>query len=87
MPKMTLMGGEKDGLDIPIRAEYRPDIFYAVPNNDDEQIRKTKGTNAKQAMRDKLAVLAYEFDPKTSTTEVFRMIRTPAKDKARTTNL
>jgi hypothetical protein len=85
MPKMQLMLGEKDGLDIPIRAEYRPDIFYAVPNDDDEKIRKTKGTNAKQEMRDKLARLAYEYDPDTSTNEVFRMVRVPSKDKARIT--
>lgn len=86
MPKMMLMGGEKDGLELPIRiATDRPDIFYAVPNNDDEKIRKIKGTTNKLELRDKLAVLAYEFDPEASDDETFRMKRTPAKDKARIT--
>lgn len=86
MPKMVLFGGEKDGLEIPIRlASDRPDIFYAVPNLDDEKIRKTKGTTNKLELRDKLAILAYEFDPEASDDETLRMKRTPAKDKVRST--
>lgn len=86
MPKMQLMGGEKDGLEIPMRrANDRPDIFFAVPNHDDEKIRKIKGTTNKLELRDKLAVLAYEFDPESSDEETFRMNRTPAKDKVRST--
>jgi hypothetical protein len=86
MPKLMLMGGEKDGLEIAIRvAADRPDIFYAVPNVDDEKIRKIKGTTNKLELRDKLAILAYEFDPEASDDETFRMKRTPDKDKVRST--
>jgi hypothetical protein len=85
MPKMVLVGGEKDGLgqdgELSLSAKDRPNVFYAVPNVDDEKIRNAKGNQYKHELRDKLAVLAYQYDPYTSTTDVFYMDRTPALDK------
>lgn len=83
MPKsrMVLTNGEKDGLELPISASDVPQVFYAVPNLDDEKIIKTRGNAAKLELRDKLAVLAYKLDITNSTSEIFRMIRTPSLDK------
>lgn len=83
MPKsrMVLTNGEKDGLELPISPSDVPQVFYAVPNIDDEKITKTKGNAAKLELRDKLAVLAYRLDVTNSTSEVFRMVRTPSLDK------
>lgn len=81
MPKMQLFGGEKDGWDTTVSLDGRPDVFYAVPNNDEDKIKKTKGTNAKQELRDRLAVLAYKYDPDSSTANHFKMCRAPELDK------
>lgn len=83
MAKMVLMGGEKDGWDCDISSDTRPDVFYAVPNTDEEKIKKTKGTDAKHQLRDQLAVLAYKFDPVSSTGDRFRMNRCQELDKVR----
>lgn len=79
--KMILMLGERDGQEIPISPSDRPDVFYAVPNLDEQKITETKGNDNKRALRDKLAVLAYEYDVQTSTSTVFRMKRNAALDK------
>jgi len=85
--KMVLYGGEKDGYgqdgEVTISAHDCPNIFYAVPNIDDEKIRATHGTDAKRELRDKLAVLAYEFDGESSTHDLFVMRRNPKLDKVR----
>jgi hypothetical protein len=82
MGTLVCYGGEKDGLEVrDIPPNACPRIFYAVPNLDDEKIRRTKGNAAKRELRDKLAVLAYEFDSLISTREVFVMRRNPALDK------
>ena len=78
---MVLMMGEKDGLEITISPEDRPDIYYAVPNLDMEKIKSTHGNEAKRELRDRLAVLAYKFDPLTSTEERPVMRRNAALDK------
>ena len=81
--KMYLFGGEKDGDVVPISAEDRPDVFFAVPNLDMDKITKTKGTEAKRETRDRLAILAYQFDPQASGPNRFVMRRNAALDKVR----
>jgi hypothetical protein len=83
--KMVLHGGEKDGYgqdgELFIRVEDCPTVFYAVPNIDEERIRATHGTDAKRELRDKLAILAYEFDGEASTDDCLVMRRNPKLDK------
>jgi hypothetical protein len=85
--KMVLTGGEKDGLgqngELLVEETDRPEVFYAVPNLDEDKIKKTRGLNAKHEMRDKLAVLAYKFDPDKSTSSRSLMRRAPELDKVR----
>jgi len=88
MPKMVLFGGEKDGMgqdgELTIDgANDCPNVFYAVPLADEERIRMTKGVEAKRKMRDRLAVLAYEFDARASTATTFIMRRRPSLDKTK----
>ena len=80
---MSLVGGEKDGLELALSDDDRPDVYYALPNLDEEKVKKTKGNEAKRELRDKLAVLAYKFDPFVSTQDRFVMRRTPELDKVR----
>jgi hypothetical protein len=80
------MGGECDGHTVMISHGDRPEVFYAVPLLDNEKIRATKGKEAKLAVRDRLAILAYEYrDDGEHRTEdgslEFRYYRCPEKDK------
>lgn len=85
MPKMVLFGGEKDGYgqngELNIPSVERPDVFYAVPNNDEDRIKKVKGLKAKTELRQALSTLAYKFDPDSSTGNQFKMRRCPELDK------
>lgn len=85
MPKMVLYGGEKDGLGINgeliVSADSRPDVFHAVPNLDEDRIKKAKGDTAKTELRNRLAVLAYRYDPERSTANHFKFYRAPELDK------
>lgn len=81
MTKMVMFGGEKDGLEVPITATARPDVFYAVPNLDDEKVKRARGERAKQELRERLSVLAYKFDPEKSSGNRYRMYRAPALDR------
>ena len=87
MAKMVLYGGEKDGQgmdgELMISAAHRPKVFYAVPNLDEDKIKKTQGKQAKLELRDRLAVLAYEFDESVSDAEQFVMVRNAKLDKVR----
>lgn len=80
---MQLFNGEKDGWSAEVSLDARPDVFYAVPNLDEDLIKKTRSTHAKSELRDKLAVLAYKFDPDRSTAKHFRMVRCPELDRVR----
>jgi len=83
--KMVLVFGEKDGHgqdgELTVSPEDRPDVFYAVPNLDEDKITKTKGNDAKRELHDKLACLAYQFDPEASSPERFVMKRNASLDK------
>jgi hypothetical protein len=85
MAKMILVGGEKDGQgqdgELTISAKDCPNVFFAVPNLDEEKIVKTKGNQAKIELRDKLACLAYEFDAEASSKDRFMMKRNAKLDK------
>lgn len=81
MPKMDLMGGEKDGWWVKISADARPDVFYAVPLLDEDRVKKTKGETAQRELAERLATLAYKYDPARSTATHFRMYRAPELDK------
>jgi hypothetical protein len=87
MAKMVLFGGEKDGYgmdgELIISGNHRPQVFYAVPILDEDKIKKTHGHDAKRELRDKLAVLAYEFDENASTADLFVMRRKTELDKVR----
>jgi hypothetical protein len=89
MPRMQLFGGEKDGYgrdgELVIPATSRPDVFYVVPNLDEDKVSRVKSKQAKIELRDKLAVLAYKFDPDESSTDHFKMMRCPELDKVRQT--
>lgn len=79
--KIVLMGGEKDGLEVLITGR-RPDVFYAVPNLDDEKVRKVKGERARAELREKLATLAYSFSTQDQSSKTrIRMYRDPARDR------
>jgi hypothetical protein len=86
MAKMILVGGEKDGHglngELTISPKDRPDVFYAVPNLDEDKIKKTRGNQAKIALHDQLAVLAYEFDEEHSSGDRFLMKRNAKLDKS-----
>lgn len=85
MAKMVLWGGEKDGLgingELKTTAEDCPEVFYAVPNVDEDKIKRTRGKEAKQELREKLSVLAYKFDESRSTADTFVMVRNAALDR------
>lgn len=61
MAVLHLFGGECDGHIVMISQGDRPDVFFAVPLLDNERIREAKGKEAKLAIRDRLATLAYEY--------------------------
>ena len=80
---MVCFGGEKDGLELSLSHDDAPDVYYALPNVDEERVKKTRGNQAKSELRDKLAVLAYKFDPHSSSQDRFVMRRRPELDKVR----
>lgn len=83
--KMVLFGGEKDGYgqngELMVEEDARPEVFYAVPNLDEDKIKKVRGLSAKVELRDRLAVLAYKFDSDKSTSNRALMMRAPELDK------
>ena len=83
---LHLFGGECDGHVVTVSKADRPDVFYAVPLLDNDKIRLAKSKEAKLAVRDRLAVLAYEYDGEEHKTEdgaaEYRYQRCPARDKA-----
>lgn len=80
---MVCMGGEKDGLELSLSDDDAPDLYFALPNADEDKIKKTRGNEAKRELRDKLATLAYKFDPHSSTQDRYVMRRRPELDKVR----
>lgn len=80
---MSLVGGEKDGLELSLSDDDAPDLYFALPNADEDKVKKTRGNEAKRELRDKLATLAYKFDPHSSTQDRFVMRRRPELDKVR----
>lgn len=85
MPQIQLVGGELDGMEIPISsAKSRPDIYYGVPLKDEVRVRKTKGTRARDEIRSRLAVLAYTYGRTVRRDRVgweYLYLRTPECDK------
>jgi hypothetical protein len=78
---MILVGGAKDGWETEISPQDRPDVFYVVPYEDEAKISACKSPRAKLEMRDRLARLAYRFDPDQSSANRFLMRRTPELDR------
>jgi hypothetical protein len=85
--KMVLMGGEKDGWEVEISEDDRPDVFYVVPAADDGRVGDCKTNKAKLEMRNKLAVLAYKFNKESSNPNRFKMDRAPELDRVAHTDL
>lgn len=85
MPQIQLIGGEMDGLTMPIQSvQARPDIYYAVPLVDEVLVRATKGTKARAALRRKLGVLAYVYDKTVRKERIgweYQYLRVPDRDK------
>lgn len=83
MAKMVLFGGEKDGYGMngELNTDECPQVFYAVPNLDEDKIKKTRGAEAKKELREKLSVLAYEFSEDASTADRFVMVRNADLDR------
>lgn len=86
MPQIQLIGGELDGLTLPIQSvQPRPEVYYAVPLADEPLVRATKGTKARAAMRRKLGILAYAYDKTVRKDQVaweYQYRRTPERDRA-----
>ena len=82
MPILICVGGEKDGLEVDVAAKDRPDVYYALPNLDEEKLRKERNVSARQKLREQLAVLAYRYDPEHSSKDRFQMVRSPDLDRA-----
>ena len=80
-PKMVLFGGEKDGWETEISAEDVPKVFYVVPHEDEGKVSACKSKTAKLEMRDKLARLAYRYEPSLSSPHRFQMNRAPELDR------
>ena len=78
---IVCMGGEKDGLELTLPDDLRPDVYYALPNLDEEKVTKIRGAKAKHELRDRLSRLAYRFDPDSSTEDRRVMRRTPELDR------
>ena len=85
MPQIQLIGGELDGMEIPISsAQARPDVYYAIPLTDEPKVRKIKGVKARNEVRSRLAILAYTFDATVRRDRIgweYRYLRTPEHDK------
>lgn len=85
MPQIHLVGGELDGLEMPLPAvQARPDVYYAVPLLDEPLVRGTKGTKARAAMRRKLGTLAYVYDKTVRREKVgweYQYLRCPEQDR------
>jgi hypothetical protein len=79
--RMVLVNGELDGWDREVSCSDIPQVFYGVPAYEEKRITDTRGTDAKQALRDKLATLAYKYSPTLSTPECFKLVRAPELDK------
>lgn len=63
---IQLFGGEKDGynVDIDLRTDKIPEMFYIWRGMDDEKIREARGTK-RATLTNRLAVLAYVLDSDT----------------------
>ena len=85
MPQIQLIGGELDGLELPIPSiTPRPDMYYAVPLTDEPLVRSTKGTKARAALRRKLGTLAYAYNKTVQKDRVgweYQYVRCPEQDK------
>lgn len=60
MASIQLMGGEKDGHVQRLTVAGVPELFYAVPNSDDPELRVLKGKQLTERTKE-LAVLAYKL--------------------------
>jgi hypothetical protein len=88
MPHIALYGGEQDGQLIP-DAKKRPDVYYAVPLVDDEKLKRVRGQNKKNELRERLGVLAYKFEKEVMREGIgleFVYVRFPELDKKATVN-
>ena len=87
MAVLHLFGGECDGHLITVTGA-RPATVYAVPLSDTEKVREAKGKEAKIAIHERLATLAYDYvdDGKEYRTQdgtlEFRYYRCPEKDRS-----
>lgn len=90
MPQIQLIGGEMDGLTLPIQSvQPRPEVYYAVPLADEAMVRATKGAKARAALRRKLGILAYVYDKTVRKDNVaweYQYLRRPDRDKVPSTD-
>lgn len=80
-PKIVLYGGEKDGWEDDIDPADRPDVYYMIPYADEGKLSCIKSNRERLELRDKLATLAYRYDPARSSANRFRMYRAPELDR------
>lgn len=85
MPHIHLMGGEQDGQLIPdVNDKTRPEIYYAVPLADDSKLKSVQGQRKRDALRQRLGVLAYKFEKENLREGIgkeFVYVRAPQLDK------
>ncbi len=86
MPQIQLIGGELDGWTTSVPSvNNRPDVYFAVPLQDEGQVKATKGAKCRAALRTKLATLAYSYIKTIRKDKVgweYQYVRTPERDKA-----
>ena len=84
MAQLQLFGGAQDGLVKKITGGDHPELFYVHAPSDDERISKVRGAAARKELRDKLSVLAYQFDKTVTKTGVgveYQYRRCPEHDR------
>lgn len=84
MPQLVCFGGECDGLTIPNCGVDRPDVYYAVPLEEEPRVKAIRGKVKRAQLRDSLATLAYRFTRVVSKENVgleFHYTRAPELDK------
>jgi len=84
MLRVTLYGGECDGLTQEVNAPERPSVFFAVPLTVMEEIRQTvRSPLAQKVAYEKSRTLAYVFDGVRTVDDevVYCYRRSPEKDK------
>ena len=85
MAQIQLFFGEQDGTVLKIGTKTsRPEIFYAVSNDDESRIKNAADPKVKVQLRKQLSRLAYKFEKSVNRSGVgveYQYVRCPSMDK------